>query len=111
MSTDGIAGEGCGAYACPLLGSFGIAGKWFCCCHFRGVPGTHDAVTAVLNQHRPLVDRAVLLRREGAGYGVVLAAENALIELTCEIGNQQTIPTGPVLGPTHAESHYSEASQ
>lgn len=63
MSAEGYAGELCAAYGCPLLGSFGVSGRWYCCCHFRLDASARDAVTAALNQHRNLVDRALLARR------------------------------------------------
>ncbi|MBR7905953.1 hypothetical protein KDX27_30330 [Burkholderia cenocepacia] len=108
MSADGVAAGSCAAYGCPLLGSFGVSGKWYCCCHFRGTAASNDAITSVLVQHREKAERAVYLRRTFAGYKAILAAENELIELTREIGKQYDIPAGGVTGPTHAEPHFSE---
>ncbi|WP_176048171.1 hypothetical protein [Burkholderia sp. BCC1644] len=108
MNTDGVPAGSCAAYGCPMLGSFGVSGKWYCACHFRGSSASNDAITSVLNQHAAIVDRVKLLRREGAGYAAILAAENQLIELTREIGRQYDIPSAPVTGPTHAEPHFSE---
>ncbi|CAG9259582.1 conserved hypothetical protein [Burkholderia diffusa] len=108
MSTDGVAAGSCAAYGCPLLGSFGVSGKWYCACHFRGTAASNDAITSVLVQHREKAERAVYLRRTSAGYKAILAAENELIELTREIGRQYDIPSSGVTGPTHAEPHFSE---
>ncbi|VWB88686.1 hypothetical protein BLA13014_04106 [Burkholderia aenigmatica] len=108
MSADGVAAGSCAAYGCPMLGSFGVSGKWYCACHFRGSSASNDAITSVLNQNAAIVDRVKLLRSQGAGYAAILAAENELIELTREIGRQYDIPTGPVTGPSHAEPHFSE---
>ncbi|KVN25612.1 hypothetical protein WJ63_15900 [Burkholderia pyrrocinia] len=108
MTTDGVMGESCAAYPCPMLGSFGVSGRWFCCCHFRASAAANDAITSVLNQHIAIVDRIKLLRREGAGYKAILAAENQLIELTREVGRQYDMPTAGVTGPSHAEPHFSE---
>ncbi|MCA7902878.1 hypothetical protein LGM39_26255 [Burkholderia cepacia] len=91
MSMDGVTGETCAAQGCPMLGSFGVSGKWFCCCHFRGSSASSPAVTSVLIQHAGIVDRVKLLRRTGGGYAAILAAENQLIELTREIGTQYEI--------------------
>ncbi|KVZ26987.1 hypothetical protein WL14_00650 [Burkholderia cepacia] len=91
MSADGVAAGSCAAYGCPLLGSFGVSGKWYCCCHFRGSSASSPAVTSVLIQHAAIVDRAKLLRRTGGGYAAILAAENELIELTREVGRQYEI--------------------
>lgn len=91
MSMDGVTGETCAAQGCPMLGSFGVSGKWFCCCHFRGSSASSAAVTSVLIQHAAIVDRVKLLRRTGGGYAAILAAENELIELTREVGRQYEI--------------------
>ncbi|WP_412021521.1 hypothetical protein [Burkholderia cepacia] len=88
---DGVTGETCAALSCPLLGSFGVAGKWYCACHFRGSAASSAAVTSVLVHHRDKVERAVYLRRTFAGYAAILAAENELIELTRVIGRQYEI--------------------
>ncbi|MBR8074382.1 hypothetical protein KDX14_33190 [Burkholderia cenocepacia] len=91
MSMDGVTGETCAAQGCPMLGSFGVSGKWFCCCHFRGSSASSVAVTSVLIQHAAIVDRVKLLRRTGGSYADILAAENSLIELTREVGRQYEI--------------------
>lgn len=104
---DGTVWGMCAAYGCPLTGSFGVAGKWFCCCHFRASGSTNDAITAEIHRHRNLVDAALLARRTGDGHGVK-HAEDQLVILTAEIGQQQTIPTAPVTGPTHAATSYAE---
>lgn len=88
MSTDGIAGDQCAAYGCPMLGSFGVSGKWYCSCHFRAQPAASVAITAVLNEHRSLVDLVLLARRTGAGYQAIKEPEDQLIELTREVGRQ-----------------------
>ena len=91
MSLDAVTGDTCPAQGCPMLGSFGVSGKWFCCCHFRGSSASSAAVTSVLIQHAAIVDRVKLLRRTGGSYADILAAENSLIELTREIGRQYEI--------------------
>ncbi|MDN7729217.1 hypothetical protein QZM48_04245 [Burkholderia orbicola] len=88
---DGVTGETCAAQGCPMFGSFGVSGKWFCCCHFRGSSASSIAVTSVLIQHAATVDRVKFLRRTGGGYAAILAAENELIELTREVGRQYEI--------------------
>lgn len=95
----------CAAYGCPMLGVHGVSGKWYCCCHFNTDPGQNDAITAELHRHKVTVDRIVLARREGQADAQI---ENGLILLVREIGQQQTIPTSTVTGPTHAAPHFSE---
>lgn len=108
MSADGVVWGMCEAYGCPLLGSYGVGGKWLCCCHFRAPVAAFDGITAEIHRHRGLVDAALLARRTGAGYKAIKHAEDQLVILTHEIGTQQSIPTAPVVGPTHGEHHFSE---
>ncbi|WP_186216277.1 hypothetical protein [Burkholderia gladioli] len=108
MSTDGVMVDTCSVYGCPLLGSFGESGKWVCACHVRVAPSRHNAITAVLNQHAGKAERAVSLRRTGAGYAEILRAEAELVELTRETGTQAEIPTAGVTGPASAEPYFAE---
>ncbi|MBC8642116.1 hypothetical protein IAG25_35515 [Caballeronia sp. EK] len=80
----------CAAYGCPLMGVHGVSGKWYCCCHFNANPGLNDAITAELHRNKPLVDRAMALRRAGVAHG---ALENELVTLTKEIGQQRDLTT------------------
>lgn len=98
----------CAAYGCPMLGTFGNSGKWYCCCHRGANTSLNDAITLTLAQNKPLVDRAVALRRESAGYAAILKAENELFEITRQVGEQKPLPVGGVLGSDHAEPHYTE---
>lgn len=95
----------CAAFGCPLLGTFGVNSKWYCACHFNANPSLNDAITAELHRQKPLVDRIVSLRRN---HEADAALEGELVNLVREIGQQQSIPTAPVTGPTHAAHHYSE---
>lgn len=108
MSIDDVHTDTCAAYGCPLLGSFGVGGKWFCVCHFRANAAVNDAITAELNRHRGIVDALLLARRTGAGHADIKALEDELISHTHEIGRQQSIPTAGVVGPTHAEPPFTE---
>ncbi|CAG4900637.1 hypothetical protein [Paraburkholderia saeva] len=95
----------CAAYGCPMLGVYGFSGKWYCCCHFNANPALNDAITAELHRMKSVVDRVVLARRE---HRADAQLENSLVLITREIGQQQTIPTSNVTGPTHAAPHFSE---
>lgn len=108
MSTDGIAWGICEAHGCPLVGSYGVGGKWFCCCHFRAPVATFDGITAEINRHRNLVDAALLARNTGAGCKAIKHAEDQLVILTHEIGQQQSFSTAGVVGPTHGDQHFAE---
>lgn len=81
-------GDSCASAGCPMLGTLGVSGNWYCVCHFRAQPSSSAAITAVLNQHRSLVDRVLLERRTGAGWAAIKEAEDPLIDLTGEIGKQ-----------------------
>ncbi|MCW3678236.1 hypothetical protein [Burkholderia cenocepacia] len=53
----------CAAFGCPLLGSVGSDGKWYCFCH-AGRPGSsNDTVTLALREHMPIVESALSIRR------------------------------------------------
>jgi hypothetical protein len=94
----------CAAYGCPMLGVYGISGKWYCACHFNANPAISDAITAELHRQKPLVDQIVSLRRCGnADRGL----ESSLIEIVREIGQQP--PLAPVTGPERGQPHFSEA--
>jgi hypothetical protein len=111
MSTSADEWGYCAAFGCPLLGSFGVGGKWYCCCHFRANPSSNDAITAAINRHSNLVQRALSARQTFAGYAEIKAAEDELVEITREIGRQSSIPTAPIIGPTHAMTHYAETGE
>jgi hypothetical protein len=108
MSADGNAWGMCAAYGCPMFGSFGVGGKWYCCCHFRANAGTNDAITLVLNMNSSLVKESLLIRREGGRSADLRAIEDKLVELTAEAGRQEVLPTAPIIGPTHAMQHYTD---
>jgi hypothetical protein len=95
----------CAAYGCPMLGVYGISGKWYCPCHHNASTGQNDAITAMLHQQKATVDRVVLARREGRADAQL---ENGLILLTREIDTQQTMHGAPVIGPESAAPHFTE---
>jgi hypothetical protein len=102
------ASDFCAAYGCPMLGVYGVSGKWYCPCHHNANPALNDAITAELHRQKPLVDRIVSLRRAGeAGREL----EQQVIDIVREIGAQQTIRGAGVIGPTHAEPHYTETQR
>jgi hypothetical protein len=80
--------ETCAVLGCPMIGSFGVSGSWYCVCHFRADASAWNAITAVLMQHRNIVDQAVHARRTLAGYHAIKAPEDMLIDLTHEVGKQ-----------------------
>jgi hypothetical protein len=93
----------CAAYGCPMLGVYGVSGKWYCACHFNVNPALNDAVTMELHRQKVLVDQIVALRREGCASGKL---EGELLDITRQIGAQP--PLAPVTGPTHGTPHFSE---
>lgn len=93
----------CAAYGCPLLGVYGVSGKWYCCCHFNANPSLNDAITAEIHRQQPMADHIVSLRRMGKADREL---EQQLIGIVREIG-QQT-PMAPIVGPTSGETHFSE---
>lgn len=93
----------CAAYSCPLLGVYGVSGKWYCACHFNANPALNDAITVELHRQKPLVDQIVLARREGRADAKF---EGELIDIVREIGQQP--PLAPVSGPEYGQPHFSE---
>ncbi|WP_070106300.1 hypothetical protein [Burkholderia plantarii] len=85
---DAVAGSSCAAHGCPLLGSFGVSGRWYCACHRQATGQAVNAITATLVQNREKCEHVVMLRQTHAGYAEIFAAENELIELTHEVGKQ-----------------------
>ncbi|MDN7481905.1 hypothetical protein QZM38_13830 [Burkholderia orbicola] len=53
----------CAAFGCPLLGSVGSDGKWYCFCHAGRPSGSNDAVTLTLREHMPIVESTLSIRR------------------------------------------------
>jgi len=78
--------EFCAAYGCPMFGVHGVSGKWYCACHFNSNPALNDAITLELQANKPMVDRAIAMRRAG---NADAALENELVTLTKEIGKQR----------------------
>jgi hypothetical protein len=91
-----------------MLGVYGVSGKWYCPCHHNVNPTLNDAITAELHRQKPLVDRIVSLRRAGEASREL---EQQVIDIVREIGAQQTIRGAGVIGPTHAEPHYTETQR
>lgn len=135
----------CAAFGCPLLGTLGSEGHWYCFCHVGKPSVFNDAITRELrDRHLAVVEVTLALRRDsihgnasrelglaraalkqhpealklgfaksdGNATGWLLRLERHLIEATTDIGEQKriasTVPTAPVIGPTHAMTHYSE---
>lgn len=143
--TNGQAWGMCAAFGCPLLGTLGSDGTWFCFCHVGKPSVFNDAITRELREKQgPVVDLTFAIRRDsllgrsdqtGAALRALKAhelfgelrfngatdksarawlqrLERHLIESTEDIGEQKriasTVPTKPVVGPTHATQHFSE---
>lgn len=55
----------CVANGCPLFGTLGSGGDWFCFCHIGRLPGANDAITHCLrNSEQPVVDLTLAIRRD-----------------------------------------------
>jgi hypothetical protein len=93
----------CAAYGCPLFGTLGAGGKWYCGCHFNANASLNDAITLEIGRNQALVDHILLARRE---HRPDAKAEQQLYELTRGTGAQ--IPMAPITGPTSGHPHFSE---
>lgn len=63
--SDGQAWGMCAAYGCPLLGSVGADGRWYCFCHAGRPSSANDAITARLRsgEYSPIVQATLDIRR------------------------------------------------
>jgi hypothetical protein len=149
----------CAAYGCPLFGTVGSDGRWFCFCHINKPSALNDSITRMLREDlEPIVESTLDIRRcfssfygNEAAYRAIQKRligmdrkdllfnaegkdtppvppsgrtmkpvvrmwlqrlERELIDQTGKLGEQErislTVPTAPVIGPTHALEHYSE---
>ena len=146
----------CAAYGCPLFGTVGSDGKWWCFCHVHKPSVFNDAITRELREKQMLIVEATLsirrnfssFRDNPGAYREIQRAlrahgredllfgkpdesphrpgkpivkqwlarlERELIKLTENFGKQErlpsTVPTAPVIGPTHALQHFTEIQQ
>ncbi|MGF6957972.1 hypothetical protein [Paraburkholderia youngii] len=59
----------CAAFGCPLLGTLGSDGRWFCFCHIHKPSSLNDAITARLRGPLSHIVAATLdIRRCGASF-------------------------------------------
>lgn len=133
----------CAAFGCPLFGTTGSDGGWYCFCHVGKPSVFNDAITRELREKQgAVVDLTLAIRRDSLlgrsdESGTALRAlkahelfgelrfnaktdpsarawlqrlERHLIEATADIGEQKriasTVPTKPVIGPTHISKHH-----
>lgn len=146
----------CAAFGCPLFGTLGHDGQWYCFCHYGKPSVFNDAVTRELRERNmPIVEATLSIRRHFSSFYDAPDAyraiqnkligmdrrdlllgdadcsphrpnkpivkmwlqrlERALIDATADIGEQKriasTVPTKPVVGPTHAAQHFSEQTE
>ncbi|WP_257834559.1 hypothetical protein [Burkholderia glumae] len=53
----------CAAFGCPLLGTVGSDGRWYCYCHAGRPSSVNDSITATLHANAPIVDATLAIRR------------------------------------------------
>lgn len=110
----------CAAYGCPLAGSMGSGGQWWCFCHWEQPSTVNSAITMTLRSHGVLCRLSLALRgrdeyaialcrRELKGhprgdelafdrekdrnaYGWLLRIERALIEMTGSAAKRESSP-------------------
>lgn len=74
-----------------MIAAIGVAGHWYCACHWREPVTSFDAITAELHRQQALVDAANGARRSRAGYVAIRDTENVLIEITHALGQQYSL--------------------
>ncbi|MBJ9895247.1 hypothetical protein [Burkholderia cenocepacia] len=58
----------CAAFGCPLFGTVGSDGRWYCYCHAGRPSATNDAITQMLHAHEPIVKATISIRRNFASF-------------------------------------------
>ncbi|PVX84331.1 hypothetical protein [Paraburkholderia unamae] len=59
----------CAAFGCPLLGSLGSEGRWYCFCHVNKPSTFNDAITRELREKQMhLVDSTIEIRRHHSSF-------------------------------------------
>lgn len=63
MSDSGQAWGMCSAYGCPLLGTLGSGGQWWCFCHHEQPPSANAAITLALRERFSTICRLTIALR------------------------------------------------
>jgi hypothetical protein len=67
--TTGQAWGMCAAFGCPLFGTRGSEGRWYCFCHVDKPSNFNDAITRELREkQRPIVDATLHIRSLGGSF-------------------------------------------
>lgn len=123
----------CAAYGCPLAGSMGSGGQWWCFCHYEQPSSANAAITMVLRANGVLCRLSLALRgrdeeaislcrqelrghaiggelafsreKDRNVYGWLLRIERALIDMTAHAGKRQPIPSTVQTAPVIGPTH------
>jgi hypothetical protein len=69
----------CAAYGCPLFGTVGSDGRWFCFCHVNKPNPINDSITRVLREEQMhIVEATLSIRRNFGSFHVDPDAYRAL---------------------------------
>ncbi|MEM5425099.1 hypothetical protein [Paraburkholderia ferrariae] len=96
----------CAAYPCPLCGSLGSNGIWFCFCHHNRQAHENDAITSALKQHRAIVDATLSIRHHGCTFCHDVQAYRAIKADLTAAGRADLLP-GTVDESPHRPGHAS----
>jgi hypothetical protein len=83
----------CAAYGCPLLGTVGRGGRWWCCCHAEASVEANDAITHGIRRHQA-VHAATLDVRGSAGAADWALAYRAAQQRLLDAGYAELLPDG-----------------
>ncbi|CAG9241108.1 hypothetical protein BDI4_100049 [Burkholderia diffusa] len=81
----------CAAYGCPLLGTVGRGGRWWCCCHAEAGVEANDAITHGIRRHQA-VHAATLDVRGSAGSADWALAYRAAQQRLLDAGYAELLP-------------------
>ncbi|MBB3257689.1 hypothetical protein F4827_002554 [Paraburkholderia bannensis] len=72
----------CAAFGCPLLGTVGSEGRWYCFCHVNKPSNFNDAITRELRDRQmPIVEATLSIRRHFSSFHDVPEAYRAIQRL------------------------------
>lgn len=91
----------CAAYGCPLLGTIGRGGLWWCCCHANASVEANDAITHGIRRH-PAVHAAVRDVRGSAGAADWARAYRTAQQRLLDAGYAELLPDSRDASPLGA---------
>lgn len=82
----------CAAFGCPLFGTVGSDGRWFCFCHVNKPTVLNDSITRVLREKQShIVDATLSIRAHHSSFYGEDAAYRAIQKLLIDAGRRDLL--------------------